>query len=203
MATRYQTEDLGHLNWILARSNSCSETSISLLREFGGFAQIFAASAARQFRVTQDVEMTVALSQFRAAALHWTRGKVRERPLLGDWKCLLDYLRADLAFRTVECVRVLFLNTRNYLIKDEVMWTGTIDECSVHVREVVGRALELGAAAIILAHNHPGGDPKPSRADISSTRAIVDAGKALGIIVHDHIIISPSAHSSMRAARLI
>lgn len=203
MAPRYKEEDLKHLNWILGGSTCGAEASIALLREFGGFARILGAGAARHFKVTRNAGAAAALAQFRAAALHWTREKVCERPMLGDWKSLLDYLRADLAYRTVECVRVLFLNTRNSLITDEVMWTGTIDECSFHVREVIGRALELGAAAIILAHNHPGGDPKPSRADIYTTRAIVDAGKPLGIIVHDHIIITPSAHSSMRSARLI
>ena len=98
---------------------------------------------------------------------------------------------------------MVFLDIRNGLIRDEIMWEGTIDQCTVHVREVVRRAIELNAAALILVHNHPSGDPEPSRADVDLTRAIAEGGKRLGIAVHDHIVISAQGYTSLRAAGLI
>ncbi len=116
---------------------------------------------------------------------------------------MLDYLRADLASITVERVRVLHLNSRNMLIRDELMAEGSIDQAVVHVREVIRRAIDFGSAAIILVHNHPSGDPAPSRADIQLTKQIVEAGRVLGISVHDHIIIGANGHSSMRSSGLL
>ncbi|MBX9797816.1 RadC family protein, partial [Sphingomonas sp.] len=118
-------------------------------------------------------------------------------------QALLDYLRADMAYLDIERVRVLHLNTRNVLIRDDLMSEGSIDEAAVHVREVVKRAMQLGSAAIIIVHNHPGGDPSPSRADIDLTRQIAEAAKRLGITVHDHIIIGRQGHVSLRAQGLI
>jgi DNA repair protein RadC len=123
--------------------------------------------------------------------------------MLANWQALLDYLRADMAHRGVELFRVLHLNTRNILIRDEIMNHGTVDQAPVHVREVIRRALELQSAAIILVHNHPSGDPSPSRADIEITRRIVEAGKPLNIAVHDHLIIGANGHASLRAQGLI
>ena len=120
-----------------------------------------------------------------------------------NWQALPDYLEADMAHHAVERVRVLHLNTRNMLIRDELVSEGSIDEAAVHVREVVKRAMQLGSAAIILVHNHPGGDPSPSRADIELTRRIADAAKKLGIAVHDHLIIGRQGHVSLRAQGLI
>jgi DNA repair protein RadC len=128
---------------------------------------------------------------------------VLEQPVLSSWQALLDYLRADMAHMTTERVRVLHLNSRNMLIRDEVMAEGSIDQAAVHVREVIRRAIDLGSASIILVHNHPSGDPAPSRADIALTRDIADAGKRLGIGVHDHVIIGAKGHSSMRSMGLI
>lgn len=116
---------------------------------------------------------------------------------------LLDYLRADLAALTVERVRILHLNARNMLIRDELMAEGSIDQAVIHVREVMRRALDFGSAALILVHNHPSGDPTPSRADIQLTKQIIEAGRILGISVHDQIIIGANGHSSMRAAGLL
>jgi len=196
-------DDERHLRWILAGTPSAAQASRLLLDEFDGFAAIFSANPARQLRITGDRGATERLAAFKAASLHLARCRVADRPLLNSWQDLIDYLYVDLAHRQIECIRVLFLNIRNYLIKDELMWTGTTDECSFHIRQVIARALEIEAASLILVHNHPGGDPTPSRADIRVTRAIIEAGKHLGIAVHDHIIVSPVAHSSMRSAGLI
>jgi DNA repair protein RadC len=128
---------------------------------------------------------------------------VREQPILASWQSLLDYLRADMAHLTIERMRVLYLNSKNMLVRDEVASEGSIDQTAVYVREIIRRAMDLGAAAIILVHNHPSGDSAPSRQDISMTREISDAGKKLGITVHDHIIIGKDGFSSMRSAGLI
>lgn len=201
--TCHASADERHLHWLLAPTSAPEKFSRALLDEFEGFAAIFGARPALHLKVTGDHAATKQLAAFREASIFLARSRIIGRPLLNSWQYLLDYLHADLAERPIECVRVLFLNTRNYLIKDEMMWTGTVDECSFHVRQVISRALEIEAASVILVHNHPGGDPTPSRADIDVTRAIIQAGRPLGIAIHDHIIISPVAHSSMRSAGLI
>jgi len=116
---------------------------------------------------------------------------------------VIDYCRAAMAFEEREQFRILFLDKKNALIADEVQQTGTVDHTPVYPREVVRRALELSATAIILVHNHPSGDPTPSRADIEMTREIIEAGKRLGIVVHDHIIIGKNGHASMKGLQLI
>jgi DNA repair protein RadC len=123
--------------------------------------------------------------------------------VLGSWQALLDYLRADMAHNPVERVRVLFLNAKNMLIRDELMSEGSVDEAALYVREVVKRALECQATAIILVHNHPSGDPSPSRQDIRLTGEIIEACRHLRISVHDHVIVGTRGHSSMRALGLI
>ena len=176
----------------------------ALLREFGGIGGLLAADAAALRRVDKVGEHAAAAIKIaQAAALRMIRGQVAERPVLANWQALLDYLRADMAHSGVERFRVLHLNTRNMLILDEVMSRGTLDQAAVHVREVIRRALDLGSAAIILVHNHPSGDPSPSRADIEITRAIAEAGKRLGVAVHDHLIVGTSGHASLRAQGLI
>lgn len=135
--------------------------------------------------------------------LHALRRDLDARPLISTWQALLDYLHADLAHRHVEHIRVLYLNSRNRLIRDELAATGTVDECPVHIREIIARAIDIGAASLILSHNHPGGDHTPSRADIDLTRYLILAGKHLGIAVHDHLVLSASGHASMRALGLI
>ena len=175
-----------------------------LLHEFGGIGGLLSADVAAISRVNGMGETSVAaLKIVQAAALRMLRDKVKEQPVLASWQALLDYLRADMAHISIERVRVLHLNTRNMLIRDEVMSEGSVDQAAVHVREVIRRAIDLGSAAIILVHNHPSGDPAPSRADIALTRDIAEAGKRLGIGVHDHVIIGAQGHSSMRAMGLL
>ncbi|MBW4331851.1 DNA repair protein RadC [Stakelama sp. CBK3Z-3] len=176
----------------------------ALLREFGGLAGLLTADADAIRRVPGMGDTSVAAIRIvHAAAIRLLRANVAERPVLSNWQALLDYLRAEMAHHPIERVRVLHLNTRNMLIRDELMGEGSIDEAPVHVREVIRRAIDLGSAAIILVHNHPSGDPSPSRADIEITRAVAEAGKRLNIAVHDHIIIGTQGHSSLRAMGLI
>ena len=176
----------------------------ALLREFGGIAAVLSADHESLARVDGLGETSIAaLKIAQAAAVRLTRAGAVARPVLSNWQALLDYLRADMAHHAVERFRVLHLDTRNYLLRDEVMSRGTIDQAAVHVREVIKRALELASAAIILVHNHPSGDPSPSRADIDVTKAIAAAGKPLGIAVHDHLIIGTQGHASLRAQGLI
>lgn len=176
----------------------------ALLREFGGLAAVFTADAEALSRVDGVGEGAVsAIKIAQAAALRLLRDQASERPVLASWQALLDYLRADMAHHAIERVRVLHLNSRNMLIRDELVSEGTIDQSAVHVREVIRRAIDLGSAAIILVHNHPSGDPAPSRADIELTRDIMEAGKRLGIAVHDHIVIGTRGHASLRALGLI
>ena len=143
------------------------------------------------------------LKLVQAAAQRFARDPVRERPLLASWSAVIDYCKAAMAYETVEQFRVLFLDKKNMLIADEVQQTGTIDHTPVYPREVVKRALELSAAAIILVHNHPSGDPTPSTADIQMTKQVVDIAKPLGIAVHDHIIIGKRGHASLKGLQLM
>jgi DNA repair protein RadC len=123
--------------------------------------------------------------------------------VLSSWSAVLDYCRTAMAFEDKEQFRILFLDKRNQLIADEVQQTGTVDHTPVYPREVVKRALELSATAIILVHNHPSGDPTPSRADIQMTHSIVETAKPLGISVHDHIIVGKDGHASLKGLKLI
>lgn len=176
----------------------------ALLDEFGGIAALLTADASAIARIPGMGETSVAaLKSAHAAALRLLYSAVAERPVLANWQALLDYLRADMAHHPIERFRVLHLNSRNMLIRDELMNEGSIDEAPVYAREVIRRALELGSAALILVHNHPSGDPSPSRADIDITRNIAEAGKCLNIAVHDHIIIGTNGHSSLRSQGLI
>lgn len=176
----------------------------ALLREFGGIGGLMAADAAALQRVDGMGDTAAAAVRIaQATAIRMIRSQVAARPVLANWQALLDYLRADMAHDGIERFRVLHLNTRNMLIRDEVMHRGTVDQAAVYVREVIRRAIDLGSAAIILVHNHPSGDPAPSRADIDVTRTIAEAGKRLGIAVHDHLIIGTGGHVSMRAQGLI
>ena len=176
----------------------------ALLAEFGGIGGLLSADGEALARVKGMGETSIAAIKIaHAAAIRLLRAEVAERPVLSNWQALLDYLRADMAHHTNERVRVLHLNTRNMLIRDELMSEGSIDEAALYVREVIRRAIDLGSAAIILVHNHPSGDPSPSRADIDVTRNMAEAGKRMGIAVHDHIIMGTSGHSSLRAMGLM
>lgn len=176
----------------------------ALLREFGGLAPLLTATPEALQRVDRVGDSAAAaLKVVQTAARRMLREQVAEQPMLASWQALLDYLRIDMAHQPIERVRVLHLNSKNILIRDELMWEGTIDQASVHVREVIRRAMDLGSTALILVHNHPSGDPQPSRADIQLTRDLIDAGRRLGIAVHDHVIVASSGHSSMRSLGLI
>lgn len=176
----------------------------ALLAEFGGVGGLFSADAEALLRVAGMGETSAAAIKIvQASALRLLRAEASMRPVLAGWQALLDYLHADMAHRGTERVRVLHLNARNMLIRDEVMSDGSIDEAALYVREVIRRAIDLGSAAIVLVHNHPSGDPAPSRADIDITRKVAEAGKRLGIALHDHIIIASGGHSSLRAMGLL
>jgi len=175
-----------------------------LLRQFGSFVEVISAPDDLLANVPGlgDAALTE-LKIVRAAALRLLQGEIRKRPVLGTWNDVIGYCRAAMAFETKEQFRILFLDKRNHLIADEVQQTGTVDHTPVYVREIVKRALELSSTAIVLVHNHPSGDPTPSRADIDMTRTIITTAKPMGILVHDHLIVGKDGHISFKAKGLI
>ncbi len=176
----------------------------NLIKLFGGFAEVLSAPVERLVE-TQGVSQAVAqeLKIVHAASIKLTQERVLNRPVISSWTELLAYCRAVMADEKIELFRILFLDKKNILIGDEVQGRGTVDHTPVYPREVVKRALELGASAIILVHNHPSGDPTPSRADIEMTRQIQDAAQALTIRVHDHLIIGADQHVSFKNLGLL
>jgi DNA repair protein RadC len=176
----------------------------ALIARFGTFAEALNAPEELLREIPGIGEAAITeLKLVRAAALRLMRGEVLERPVLTSWSQVLDYCRASMGFASKEQFRILFLDKRNQIIADEVQQTGTVDHTPVYVREVVKRALELSATAIVLVHNHPSGDPTPSRADIEMTKQIVAAAKPLGVVVHDHIIVGKQGHASLKGLGLI
>jgi DNA repair protein RadC len=175
-----------------------------LIERFGSFAEVINAPEPRLKEVSGVGEAVITeLKLVRAAALRLMRTQILKRPALSTWKQVLEYLRAAQSYEHREQFRVLFLDKKNQLIADEVLQQGTIDHTPVYVREVVKRALELSSSAIVLVHNHPSGDPTPSRPDIEMTKQIIAAAAALGVTVHDHIIVGREGHASLKALRLI
>ena len=175
-----------------------------LLATFGDFNRVISASPARLMAVKGVGEAVVLeLKIIEAAAQRLMRAKVMNRPLLSSWSALLDYCHTAMSHRETESFRVLYLDRKNVLIADEEQAKGTVDHVPVYPREVVKRALELNASALILVHNHPSGDPTPSDADISMTHQISEAAQVLGITLHDHLIIGKSAELSFRSAGYI
>jgi DNA repair protein RadC len=175
-----------------------------LLTRFGSFAEVVNAPDPRLKEVDGVGDSVVTeLKLVRAAALRMMRSELVQRPALASSKQVLDYLLAAQSYEHREQFRILFLDKRNRLIADEVQQQGTVDHTPVYVREVVKRALELSSTAIILVHNHPSGDPTPSRADVDMTKQIVATAAPLGISVHDHIIVGREGHASLKALRLI
>ncbi|MER8885840.1 DNA repair protein RadC [Mesorhizobium sp. M0074] len=176
----------------------------ALLARFGTLAEVLGAPVERLQEV-KGIGPAVALDLkvVAATAQRMARGEIVGRELLSTWTQVLEYCRSVMAFEEREQFRILFLDKKNALIADEVQQVGTVDHTPVYPREVVRRALELSATAIILAHNHPSGDPTPSRADIEMTKLIIETAKPLGIAVHDHIIIGRKGHSSMKGLLLI
>jgi DNA repair protein RadC len=175
-----------------------------LLDRFGGFGAVIAAPLTDLVKIEGLGEAgAAALKVVQAAALRLVRGSVMNQPVLNDWDRLMDYLLARLAFEKVEQFRVLFLDNRNRLLGDEMLGQGTVDQAPVYPREVVRRALELHANSLILTHNHPSGDPTPSREDLAMTREVQRAAEALRISLHDHIIIAGSRWLSFRREGLL
>src|ERR1700759_5623932 len=176
----------------------------ALIARFGSFAEVIAAKRERLLEVEGVGDAVVAqLKIVEAAAQRLAKGQVIGRPALSSWSALLDYCMAAMARSQTEEFRVLFLDRKNVLVADEVQSRGTVDHAPVYPREIVRRALEHGASAIILVHNHPSGDPTPSRADIDMTREIAAAAKALHIAVHDHLVIGRGGHASFKSLGLL
>jgi DNA repair protein RadC len=176
----------------------------TLIARFGGLAAVLTAEPDALARTRGMGEAGIAAVKIaQASALRLLRAEASRQPVLSGWQALLDYLQADMAHGPVERFRVLHLNARNMLIHDDLMAEGSIDEAPVYVRKVIARAMELHSVALILVHNHPSGDPQPSRADIEITRKLADAARLLDIAIHDHLVIGTSGHSSMRALGLI
>jgi DNA repair protein RadC len=175
----------------------------ALIARFGGIGPLLSANADTLRREGLSDGVVGALKIAEASALRLLETRVEGRPVLSSWDALGDYLQAAMAHSPVEEVRVLFLNAKNMLLANEPMWRGSVDEASVHVREVISRAIALGATAIIIVHNHPSGDPSPSSQDIRLTRDLIEAGRHMRVTVHDHVIVGTQGRSSMKAMGLI
>jgi len=175
----------------------------ALIARYGGIGPLLEAEpeVLRKEGLTEG--MVGALMIAKATAQRLLETRVEQRPILSSWDALGDYLQAAMAHSPVEEVRVLFLNAKNMLLANEAMWRGSVDEASVHVREVISRAIALGATAIIIVHNHPSGDPSPSKQDIRLTRDLIEAGRHMKVTVHDHVIVGSQGRSSMKALGLI
>jgi DNA repair protein RadC len=175
-----------------------------LLKKFGSFSEVIHAPVPRLREVKGIGDASISqLKLLAAAAGRAAKREIERKVALSSWNEVIDYCRSGMAFADKEQFRLLFLDKRNQLIADEVQQTGTVDHTPVYPREVIKRALELSATALILVHNHPSGDPSPSQADIQMTKAIIDIAKPLGIAVHDHIIVGKSRHARLRGMRLI
>ncbi|HJQ58234.1 MAG TPA: DNA repair protein RadC, partial [Vineibacter sp.] len=174
-----------------------------LLARFGTLGDVLSADAGRLKDAGIEPRTIVLFRAVREAGLRLARRDVIDRPVIGSWQKLVDYCHAALQHEKTEQFRILFLDRKNVLIADEVQQRGTVDHTPVYPREVVKRALELNASALILVHNHPSGDPTPSRADIDMTREVKNAAKALGVELHDHLVIGRKSHASFRSLGLL
>jgi DNA repair protein RadC len=174
-----------------------------LLERFGGFAALLSAEPEALAAAGLNLAGIAAIKAAREAALRLMRSELQEQPVVNSWDRLIDYCTAHVAHNTVEEFHILFLDRKNVLIKHERQQRGTVDQTPVYPREVVKRALELGAAALVLVHNHPSGDPTPSKADIEVTKDVKKAAAPLGLALHDHLIIGRNSHTSLRDLKLI
>jgi DNA repair protein RadC len=206
-AGRASLQDYEFLELLLFRSipqRDVKPLAKELILRFGTVAEVLGAPLARLLEVDGVGESTAHdLKLIESAGHELARGAVRSRTVLGSWSAVIDYCRAAMAFSDKEVFRILFLDKRNGLLADEVQQTGTVDHTPVYPREVLKRALELSASAVVLVHNHPSGDPSPSQADIRMTREIAQVAKPLGIMVHDHIIVGRQGHASLKGLGLI
>lgn len=174
-----------------------------LIHDFGGVGPLLGSNPDALRREGLSDSAIAALKIAEATALRLLEARVESQPVLSSSEALNNYLQAQMAHKRVEEVRILFLNAKNMLLANEALWQGSVDEASVHVREVIARAIALGATAIIIVHNHPSGDPTPSTQDIRLTRDLVDAGRHMKVTVHDHVIVGTQGRTSMRAMGLI
>jgi DNA repair protein RadC len=176
-----------------------------LIERFGSLGGVMAAPTEQftEFDGEIDKRTLVLLRAVREAGARLVREDVADRPVIGSWQKLLDYCRSTMAHNDTEQFRLLFLDRKNVLIADEVQQRGTVDHTPVYPREVVKRALQLGASSLIMVHNHPSGDPTPSQADIDMTREVQAAAEVLGIALHDHVVIGKKGHASFKSLRLI
>ncbi|MBI1244257.1 MAG: DNA repair protein RadC [Alphaproteobacteria bacterium] len=176
----------------------------ALIERFGGYAAVLSASRTDLERIDGLGEVAVdAILAVREASIRLVREEAFSQPVLSGWQQLIDYCRADMARAKIEHFRLIFLDRRNRVISDELQQAGTVDHAPVYPREVARRCLELSATAVILVHNHPSGDPAPSRADIDITREISKALAAIGVMVHDHIVIGRRGHASFKSMGLL
>lgn len=176
----------------------------SLIKRFGGVEGVFNADkSALTDHPGMGRSSAAAIKIVALATRRLARARLQNQPILSSWQTLIDYLTVDMAHLRHERVRVLYLDTKNRLVSDEVLSEGSLDEAAIHPREVVKKALDLGAAALIMVHNHPSGSPEPSRADIQITNRIAEAGRLLGITLHDHVIVGKEGHVSLRAKGLV
>jgi DNA repair protein RadC len=174
-----------------------------LLEQFGGFAELMSADPKALAAAGLGLAGIAAIKSVREAALRLMRAELQEQPVVNSWGKLIDYCSAQIAHNKVEEFHILFLDRQNVLLKHECQQRGTVDHTPVYTREVVKRALELGASALIMVHNHPSGDPTPSKADIAVTQDIKKAAAPLGVVLHDHVIIGRNRHTSLRELGLI
>jgi len=197
-------EVLEYLLFAGMRQGDTKPVAKALLARFGSLASVLNADANALQQVSGVGEASAAaLKSVSVAARRMARSELNEKPILSSWQALIDYLSIDMAHLTIERVRILYLDTRNRLIDDHHLGDGSIDEAAIHPREVIRKAMDVGASALILVHNHPSGNPEPSQADIQITRRIAEAGRLLGVTVHDHVIIGTQGHISLRSKGLI
>ena len=179
------------------------EQAKALIARYGGIGPLLSADANALRREGLSDGVIGALKIAEATALRLLETRIEERPILSCWDALGDYLQAAMAHSPIEEVRVLFLNAKNMLLANEAMWRGSVDESAVHVREVIARAIALGATAIIIVHNHPSGDPSPSQQDVRLTKDLIEAGRHMKVTIHDHVIVGSQGRTSMKASGLI
>ena len=175
-----------------------------LLKKFGGLPELMNAPVSELMKINGISETTaIALKAITATAHRSLKAEIMKKPVLNSWTRLMDYCHATMAHESIEHFRIIFLNKKNEMIADEIQQSGTVDHTSAYPREIMKRALDLGATALILVHNHPSGDPKPSQADIDMTRAIIRAAEPFNVVIHDHVIVARSGYASFKNLGLI
>ena len=175
-----------------------------LIEAFGSFGDVLNAEPERLVEFEKVTQQTIVqLKAVRESALRLSRSEVMEKPVLSSWQSLMDYCRAAMGYNKTEQFRILFLNRKNILIADELQQEGTVDHTPVYPREVIKRALDLNASALIMVHNHPSGDPTPSKMDIAMTKEIAEAGEKLGVTLHDHVVVSKKRYYSFKSEGLL